>query len=69
MRVETSALVKQHMEYIKSDPKHSAEMRTFDTPYEHMFHYFTTVLGLLPDTAQGIVDDFVADFMAQPEID
>ncbi|MFD3261878.1 hypothetical protein ACE3MQ_25080 [Paenibacillus lentus] len=67
MRSETSMLVKQHMQYILSDPANAAEMRTFDTLYAHMFYYFTTVLGLLPDTAQGIVDDFEADLMAQPD--
>ncbi|MNN62964.1 hypothetical protein D3C81_1783010 [compost metagenome] len=69
MRAETSMLVKQHMEYIKSNPAHAAEMRTYDTIYDHMFYYLTAVVGLIPSTAQGIVDDFKSDLMSQPDHD
>lgn len=65
MRAETSMLAKQHMEYINQDPKNAAEMRSFDTVYDHMFYYFTAVLGILPDTARGIIEDFEMDFSAQ----
>lgn len=61
MRIETSAMVKAHMNYLKADPTHAAEMRTFDTVGDHFYHYLVTVAGLLPDTARGIVDDFQAD--------
>lgn len=59
MRIETSHLVKQHLEYCK---QHPTELQKHDNVYDHMFYYFTSVLGMLPDTAQGIVDDFKSDF-------
>ncbi|MEC0234053.1 hypothetical protein P4H71_06875 [Paenibacillus kribbensis] len=69
MRLETSMLAKDHMEYIKLDEAHAAHMRTFDTIYDHFYYYLTTVRGLLSDTAQGIVDDFKSDLMSQPDLD
>lgn len=68
MRSETSMLVQQHMAYLQADEKHVAEMRQFETLYDHMQFFFTTKLGLLPDTAQGIVDDFKDNLMNQPDI-
>ncbi|MCM3205629.1 hypothetical protein [Paenibacillus illinoisensis] len=61
MRIETSALAKEHLSYITSDPIHSAELKAFKTVSAHFFHYLVTIRGLLPDTAQGIVADFQAD--------
>ncbi|MCG7385076.1 hypothetical protein [Paenibacillus sp. ACRRY] len=65
MRMETSAMAEAHMEYLKSDPAHAAEMRTYDTVAEHFYHYLVNVQRLLPDTARGIVDDFQADLERQ----
>ncbi|MNW67549.1 hypothetical protein D3C74_461470 [compost metagenome] len=68
MRAETSMLVKQHMEYL-SNPDNAAESRNFETIYHHMYYYFTSVLGMLPDDARSVVDDFWVDLMAQPDYD
>jgi hypothetical protein len=64
MRAETSMFAKDHMSYLQSDEKRQEEMRQHDTIYSHFYYYLTAVRGLLPDTAQGIVDDFKIDFMA-----
>jgi len=69
MRIETSMFAKQHLEYLKSDKAHTDEMRKFDTPYDHMYFYLTSVVGLTPSTAQSIVDDLKSDLMDQPDLD
>lgn len=58
MRIETSAMAKEHMAYLKADPANAAEMQTFDTLAAHFYYFLVNEAGLLPDTARGIVDDF-----------
>jgi hypothetical protein len=44
-------------------------MRTYDTIADHFYFYLTSVRGLLPDTAKGIVEDFNHDLQQQPDLD
>ncbi|MGP0580255.1 hypothetical protein ACTP13_25100 [Paenibacillus peoriae] len=64
MRVETSMLAKEHLEYIKLNTDPKLKELTFA---DNFYFYLTTVRGLLPDTARGIVEDFEADMQQQPE--
>lgn len=67
MRAETSMLARDHVAYVGSAPENAAKFRTFETIYDHFYYYLTTVRGLLPDTARGIVDDFKADLRKQKD--
>ncbi|WP_311078016.1 hypothetical protein [Paenibacillus polymyxa] len=62
MRIETSQLAKDHLEYVKQN---ATEMQTYNTITDHFYYYLTSVRRLLPDTASGIVADFKADMTRQ----
>lgn len=64
MRAETSMFAKDHMEYLRTSIKNQMEMRQYESMWDHFYYYLTAVRGLLPDTAEGIVEDFKIDFMA-----
>lgn len=67
MRAETSMLARDHVAYVGSSKQNAAELRQYETIYDHFYFYLTKVRGLLPDTARGIVEDFEADLQRQPD--
>lgn len=65
MRIETSAMARAHMKYLKEDAVRASGLQAYNSVADHFYNYLITVQGLLPDTARVIVDDFQSDLERQ----
>lgn len=59
MKPVTEKLVKQHQHYLSDN---SNELKKYDSIYDHMLYYFTSVLGIEEQQALQYIQDFKSDF-------
>lgn len=58
MKAVTEKLIKQHQHYLSVN---SNELRNYDSIYDHMLYYFTSVLGIDEQQALHTIQDFKSD--------